>query len=193
MNWKNGGGFSDEIAIYPPQAEFSKDPFLWRLSSAKIEGDGPFSLFDNYHRILTLISEGAMQLARDGGEKTLDVHKGSVIDFSGSEKVNCFLSSGSVRDLGLIFRRDQVKAEFKLIEIKGKPRGFNAEGKTVFIFCVDGSLNVSVYPNEEKFLVSEMDTLRYEVDVHQSSQEYLFLLESKSPSCSAIWIELDYS
>lgn len=50
--WKNGLGFTDQIAIYPHEAELKRGEFLWRISSARIERDSPFSAFPEHDRIL---------------------------------------------------------------------------------------------------------------------------------------------
>jgi len=57
--WKNGGGTTRDIASSPPGA--SLDDFVWRLSLAQVDRDGPFSRFDNVDRTLVLLS-GAMTL-----------------------------------------------------------------------------------------------------------------------------------
>ena len=40
--WKNGGGVTREIAVWPPGAGI--DDFDWRISMAEVRGDGPFFL-----------------------------------------------------------------------------------------------------------------------------------------------------
>jgi uncharacterized protein len=40
MPWKNGGGETTEIAVFPPGA--SLDAIAWRLSMASVAADGPF-------------------------------------------------------------------------------------------------------------------------------------------------------
>lgn len=43
MPWKNGGGETVEIAIFP--ADASVETFEWRISMATVANDGPFSIF----------------------------------------------------------------------------------------------------------------------------------------------------
>jgi environmental stress-induced protein Ves len=43
MPWKNGGGETTEIAVFPDGAGLSD--FDWRVSMARVDGDGPFSSF----------------------------------------------------------------------------------------------------------------------------------------------------
>ncbi|MFN9927385.1 MAG: HutD family protein, partial [Phenylobacterium sp.] len=49
--WKNGGGITRELAVWPPGASF--DDFVWRVSMAEVHQDGPFSSFPGVDRILT--------------------------------------------------------------------------------------------------------------------------------------------
>jgi uncharacterized protein len=51
--WKNGGGKTTEIAVWPPGA--SLDAFDWRISMATVEQDGPFSEFPGIDRTLALL------------------------------------------------------------------------------------------------------------------------------------------
>ena len=43
MLWKNGGGSTTEIAVFPPGAGIGA--FDWRVSMASVVGDGAFSAF----------------------------------------------------------------------------------------------------------------------------------------------------
>lgn len=51
--WKNGGGETIEIAAHPVGA--TTDNFDWRISMARVEGDGPFSTFPDIDRTLTIL------------------------------------------------------------------------------------------------------------------------------------------
>ena len=53
MPWKNGRGETVEIAISPDGAGI--DDFDWRLSMARVETDGPFSLFAGIDRTLAVL------------------------------------------------------------------------------------------------------------------------------------------
>ncbi|MCG3056381.1 HutD family protein, partial [Escherichia coli] len=54
--WKNGGGATREIAVWPPGA--AMESFAWRISVADIADDGPFSAFPGVDRQIALL-EGA--------------------------------------------------------------------------------------------------------------------------------------
>lgn len=67
--WKNGGGTTREIAVFPPGAGL--EDFLWRLSLADVAAPGPFSAFAGIDRVLAL-QEGAMELTGPGLSHHLD-------------------------------------------------------------------------------------------------------------------------
>ncbi len=64
MPWKNGGGETVEIAVFPEGAGF-KD-FGWRISLASVASDGPFSAFPGIDRTLTVIDGVGIDLVVDG-------------------------------------------------------------------------------------------------------------------------------
>ena len=62
MPWKNGGGSTTEIAIYPEASSVSGVPFLWRVSIAEVTVNGPFSSFPGYDRHIMVIEGEGMRL-----------------------------------------------------------------------------------------------------------------------------------
>ena len=60
LPWKNGKGATLELAIAPPGAGL--DDFDWRISSARVEGAGPFSHFPGIDRSLGLLSGAGLRL-----------------------------------------------------------------------------------------------------------------------------------
>ncbi|MGI4861299.1 MAG: HutD/Ves family protein [Janthinobacterium lividum] len=67
MAWKNGGGTTSEIAVWPRAASF--DAFVWRVSVAEIAQDGAFSDFPGVDRTIVLLSGAGMDL--EGGPAAL--------------------------------------------------------------------------------------------------------------------------
>lgn len=158
LQWKNGQGTTAEIAIEPAGCDFSKDPFDWRLSSARVEQGGPFSQFPGYDRFLTIVSGGAILLHMDTDEKTLA--EGEVIHFSGEVSVSCKLPSGAITDLNLIYRRDRIKAGFGVITIGPQSFALTAAAETTFIFMISQALKASNSKTGESVTVQTGETLR---------------------------------
>ena len=111
--WKNGGGTTTELAISPENATFSD--FLWRVSIAEVEADGPFSLFPGCERAIMLIEGAGMTLdAGDYGSITL-LEPLQSQSFSGDWPIFGRLVSGPVRDFNLMVRRDAMRGSLNAV------------------------------------------------------------------------------
>lgn len=135
MRWKNGLGLTAEIAIEPANAIFPQDDFLWRLSSAKVQAQNNFSQFPGYDRILMVI-QGHGLLLNQAVLVPLVPYS-----FRGEELINCDLIDGEVVDLGVIYKRDQVRVEVSSCEWSANRlrREIPLHGELNFLFCVQGS------------------------------------------------------
>ena len=109
MPWKEGGGSTTEIAIEPAGSGLS-DPFLWRVSSARVEASGPFSRFPGYERSLVLLEGSGLLLDIEGQGRQRLKHPGQVATFPGDEAVNAALVQGPCEDFGVISDPRRVKA-----------------------------------------------------------------------------------
>lgn len=103
MPWRNGGGWTTEIARAPVDG----DDFDWRVSIAEIGADGPFSAFPGCARSLVLLEGAGVELRIDGSPLLLD-RRGQVVDFDGEAPVRCRLLDGPTRDFNVITRRDRI-------------------------------------------------------------------------------------
>ena len=71
MPWKNGGGETIEIAVSPEGATL--DAFDWRVSMARVERPGPFSVFIGVDRTLALLDGEALAL-RIGNHAAIELN-----------------------------------------------------------------------------------------------------------------------
>ncbi|MCX6106844.1 MAG: HutD family protein [Proteobacteria bacterium] len=116
MPWKNGGGRTKQLAIFPQSASFA-DPFLWRLSLAEISLSGPFSTFPGYDRHLVQVSGGPLRL--DHGESgARDLGLEQPYCFSGDLSTSCILQNGPAQDVNLMVRRDTAYGDLKVNSIE---------------------------------------------------------------------------
>ncbi len=102
MPWKNGGGTTTEI--YRLNDEDS-DEFVFRLSMARIENDGPFSRFDGYDRHLVLLQGNGCILDSNGKQLAL-TNSSKPYSFAGERKIDCRLIEGPVTDFNVIIGRN---------------------------------------------------------------------------------------
>lgn len=112
MPWKNKGGQTREIATWPQGADM--DSFEWRVSIASIEADGPFSVFDDVDRIITLLDGDGVLLSGEGVDHALTTAL-VPFEFSGDVPIDCSLKGRSSRDFNVMTRRSRLKAELQVI------------------------------------------------------------------------------
>nr|WP_303649724.1 HutD family protein [Asticcacaulis machinosus] len=103
--WKNGGGVTREVLVWPPQA--SMTDFDWRISMATVDAAGPFSAFDGIDRHLSVLS-GQLRLTVDGVAHQLVVGQG--LAFAGDAPASGEPLDGPVIDLNVMTRRGRFTA-----------------------------------------------------------------------------------
>jgi environmental stress-induced protein Ves len=99
--WKNGGGTTREIAVFPPGA--GMDDFAWRLSMAKVDQPGPFSTFSGVDRTLAVIA-GTLLLTGPAMNILL-TEESPPCPFDGSAAIQGEPLAGPVLDLNAMVRR----------------------------------------------------------------------------------------
>jgi len=144
MRWKNGGGWTTELAVSP---EPGADAFEWRISIAEIESDGAFSTFPDCDRYIALLDGLGMRLTFDqagqGDQNQAELRERlRFVRFAGEWHTHGQLVSGPVRDFNVIVRRSAVQAEVWHRPLVG-PMVFLAEaGVSWFVFVAGGSAQI---------------------------------------------------
>lgn len=184
--WKNGRGTTAEIAVEP--LGVSLDSMLWRLSSAPVAEEGPFSLFPGYSRLLVLVDGTELRLK--GEDREFSLRAGKVHGFSGDEKIEASLPGGPVRDLGLIFDPKRVRAKLSWIPFPAKARSFELSARANFFFVAQGEFAASVYPGEYNFGPRKGDALR--VDTVPGEPPRIVLLQPTAPDSAMVGAEIDW-
>ncbi|MGO4436254.1 HutD/Ves family protein [Rhizobium sp. RAF56] len=103
MPWKNGGGETVEIAVFPEGAGLAE--FEWRISMATVAADGPFSVFPEIDRTLSIIDGAGMTLAIDGREPVLLTQDSEPLPFAADAPTSATLVKGAITDLNVMTRR----------------------------------------------------------------------------------------
>jgi environmental stress-induced protein Ves len=130
--WRNGGGVTREIAVFPG----GDDDFRWRLSIADVGVDGPFSAFPGYRRVITVLSGAGMRLTVDGVEH--EVSPLVPFEFPGAALTSCVLVAGPVTDLNLIVR----EGDHGSVRVRELPPGQAAVPGPAAIVLLAGELSV---------------------------------------------------
>jgi environmental stress-induced protein Ves len=104
--WRNGGGQTRELWVWPPAASARPDDWRLRISLADITQDGPFSAFEGVARWFTVVSGAGVVLTLPGGP--LSLRPGDApLAFDGAIAPACSLLAGPTQDLNLMTRHGQ--------------------------------------------------------------------------------------
>ena len=103
MPWKNGGGTTTEIAVFPEGAALSE--FDWRISMAHVGADGPFSSFPGIARTLSVLTGNGIRLAFHDGEAVPLDRATAPFFFAADRAVDGVLVDGAIDDLNVMSRR----------------------------------------------------------------------------------------
>lgn len=153
MPWKNGGGETTEIAVWPGYASF--ETFEWRISMAKVASSGPFSHFENIDRTLCIIGgEGLKLLIQDEPPALLD-QTTPPFSFPADVPTRGELTAGPIRDLNVMTRRGVVAHSVERLR-ENTPNIQALDGLTALI-CTSGWASILI--ESQVTLLEAGDTL----------------------------------
>lgn len=161
MPWRNGRGFTLEIARQPATGE----DFAWRLSLADIDAEGDFSSYPGYRRALVLVAGERLQLRfRGHGKRILDPSRRGA-RFEGDWETHCAIPRGRCTDLSLIVRRGSgvrpacvVRAP-RVLRVRSTGRIVLAANLQGALFVIAGSVAVSESMRGRPHTLRARDTL----------------------------------
>ncbi|MCK9537789.1 HutD family protein [Dokdonella sp.] len=110
QRWKNDGGWTTEIAR-SAAGDGEAGEFLWRVSIAEIETDGPFSLFPGVTRDLLLLGGNGIELTIGEAEPMPLTRRFARAHFDGALPVQCRLIDGPTRDFNVMTRSADLHAD----------------------------------------------------------------------------------
>lgn len=145
MRWKNGLGWTSEIAIAPAEADFAAGAFDWRISLAEVEADSDFSPLPGVDRTIALL-EGEGMLLSEGTIETVLARRGQLHGFSGDAAVSCRLLGGACRDFNVMTRRDAYAHRAWFRPLVGPMVFFDEPGVTWVVHVAGGEARVQDAP-----------------------------------------------
>lgn len=143
MPWKNGGGVTHEIAVFPAGATF--ESFDWRLSMAEVAADGPFSAFDGIDRTLALMQGAGIDLDFGDGRRMRVDGPGVPCRFDGGEPCTGYLVDGPVLDLNVMSRRGRLVHDLVPVSVAGTALTLSA---VTAVICHTGTIVVETAAGE---------------------------------------------
>jgi environmental stress-induced protein Ves len=127
--WANGT--TTELVKYPPESDFVKRDFIFRISTATVEAEeSTFSDFSGLTRIL-MVLEGSITLIHEGRyQKQLNPYDQDTFEGSWSTR-----SIGKVRDFNLMFNHEAIGTtrSFSLNQMEKKLISFTQKRVVFFI------------------------------------------------------------
>lgn len=148
LPWKNGGGVTREVAIWPPDASFEN--FDWRVSVAEVRNAGPFSCFENIDRTLSILA-GRIVLTFEDRTVQLDTSSAPYA-FAGDVACSGAPVGGPVTDLNVMTRRGRSAARVALVANQTQ----KISAKITLLMARDETM---VRLAEQKFLLNPYDAL----------------------------------
>lgn len=158
MPWKNGGGETTEIAVFPDDAGLSD--FDWRVSMARVDRDGPFSAFPGIDRTLAILDGDGIVLDVEGHEPRRLAPGGAAHAFPADVPTSAALIGGAVVDFNVMSRR--CKIAHSLLPLSGSFS--SAAGASRLLFCARSALRVDV--DGETVRLGAHDALRLDPAEH---------------------------
>ena len=162
--WKNGGGVTRDVCAWPPGA--GVEAFDWRISIADVDSDGPFSLFPDVDRILTILSGNGLHLMQNGGiEEGRDAvtltSMSTPYAFSGDAATMGILISGSIRDLNVMVKRNIYVATVERVSFLAPSLAYpeqtdGASPHVWILLWLSGNAN---FDTPDRFIPSPLDAV----------------------------------
>lgn len=143
MPWRNGAGWTREIAVEPAEAgHAAMMPWRWRISVAEIDHDGAFSTFAGVERECTLLrGEGVVLTAADAPSISVMPPFGRQ-RFDGDRARSAAVVDGPVEVFNLMWQRSQVQADTWHRPLVGLMRVFVDPGDCWVVHVLAGSADL---------------------------------------------------
>lgn len=133
VRWKNGLGWTTEIALDPPDGEWN-----WRVSIAEVDADSEFSRFPGVDRSLLVLEGAGMVLDVEGQGSFTLVAEGQPLSFSGDVVTKSRLLGGPTRDFNVMTRRGVFGHSLSRRVLEGSTELELGADTSVLIHLLDG-------------------------------------------------------
>jgi environmental stress-induced protein Ves len=110
--WRNGGGVTRELAMWPDAGDWA-----WRMSVADVDKSGPFSRFEGIERWFAVLEGAGVQLDVAGVPHRMTATDAPLF-FDGAAATGCELMAGKTRDFNLMVRRGPKPS--RMLRVEGR-------------------------------------------------------------------------
>lgn len=143
MPWKNGGGTTTEIVVSPAGAGL--DDFDWRVSMARVEAGGPFSIFAGIDRTLSILEGEGIRLSIADHEPVDLTRASEPLFFPADAATDATLPAGPITDLNVMTRRGRAHHTVRRVALS-QPLELTTETAATLVFCHEGSIQIGESP-----------------------------------------------
>lgn len=131
VSWKNGGGVTRELASH--REDGGSEDFLWRVSIATVDRDGPFSRFDGVDRTIAVLAGDGLRLATPTDEVDL-LAGGEPYSFNGETPVEASVITAATTDLNVMTRRGRFRHAMERLRFDGATTVIADTDETIIVF-----------------------------------------------------------
>ncbi|ELZ5939646.1 HutD family protein [Providencia vermicola] len=177
MPWKNGQGFTLEIAR---SHGVGLTDFDWRVSIADVKTAGAFSHFPNRKRIIGVLDGGSGLALHIDQKAAVTLRQKQFFAFHGESDVYAELLDETIRDFNLIYNPEKYAAHLHWFHTQQSPVPWISDAERVLIFNIADQLNVTV--DGKSYALNAFETLLVENEgnslayIAASLSEYDFCL-----------------
>lgn len=140
MPWKNGQGSTMEIAVSP--ADAGLDEFDWRVSMATVKADGPFSMFADIDRTLSVLQGCGLRLAVADRAAQVLTSASAPYAFRGDVAASASLVDGPITDLNVMSRRGRLRHAVTRRQASSR-LSLKSAADNALLFCASGAADVT--------------------------------------------------
>jgi uncharacterized protein len=132
--WRNGGGVTRELAMWPDAGDWA-----WRMSVADVDKSGTFSKFEGIERWFAVLEGAGVQLDVAGVPHRVTAADAPLF-FDGAATTGCDLIDGKTRDFNLMVRRSRQPS--RMVRVRGRFSETLNAIKTIAIYAYGSSSTV---------------------------------------------------
>ena len=138
--WRNGGGFTREIAV----SNGADSPFgiLWRVSAATVAAAGPFSRFEGIDRTIVVIEGNGLVLVT-GAERVTLTTNSAPYAFDGESEIEAHNVDGPTIDLNIMTRRGRFVHTIRRIRSDAPATITGQQDVTILFFCGEAEISAA--------------------------------------------------
>jgi environmental stress-induced protein Ves len=157
--WRNGRGFTEELALWPDAARFDRGDFDWRISRSIVREPGAFSAFPGFDRILVITRGEALILVHGESAPRARLRRHEPYRFAGDWTTSAELPAGEIADFNVLVRRGAAQADVEVLQLGRRHAREPIARGHAFAHVAAGAARVRVTDEEEAFELDAGESL----------------------------------